>query len=336
MAAGSDGAMTHNEQSPGLLGLPGEGQRLAFGKAMAAAATGKILPPGSYGQKAVAPSGAITVPQAFVQDPIALGQPATSLLSVLPVQVQSSPQFAYLRQTVRTNNAAVVPEGTLKPTSIYSVILVEDQLDVIAHLSEPVPRYWLIDSPQLQQFLTNELTYGLSVAVEAKALLDIGATSGIQANAFSTSVLQTLLKSLTKCEVNAAAPAAAFVLHPADFENHPAGAAVRAGCRVSGRRGVRTAHPQIVGGAHRAVHCGHRRHRVDVRTRRRRHERRLARSGRAVVRDIQRRRLQQKPHQGQVRSPLRHKRLPAARCGEVSVQLITGRVPRAWRTVTVA
>src|SRR6478672_947786 len=210
--------MTHHTTGAPLLGLPGEGQRLAFGKAMAAAASTKILPPGSYGQKAVAPSGAVIVPQEFTPDPIPLGRPATSLLDVLPVQVQSSPQFAYLSQSVRTNNAAVVAEGAVKPASIYSVVLVQKALQVIAHLSEAVPRYWLIDSPQLQQFLEAEMLYGLQVGVEAKALADIAATSGIQLQTFSTSVLQTLLKSMTKCEVNSGAPASAFVLHPADFE----------------------------------------------------------------------------------------------------------------------
>jgi hypothetical protein len=54
--------MTHNTTAPALLGLPGDGQWLAFGKAMATAAATKIMPP-AYGQKAVAPSGAVVVPQ---------------------------------------------------------------------------------------------------------------------------------------------------------------------------------------------------------------------------------------------------------------------------------
>ena len=69
----------------------------------------------------------------------------------------------------------------------------------------------------MQQFLSNELTYGLSLAVEAMALSDIAGTSGIQANAYSTSVLQTLRKSVTKLEANGYPPAT-FVLHPSDWE----------------------------------------------------------------------------------------------------------------------
>jgi len=59
------------------LGLPGDGQRLAFGRKMADLAATKIMPSGSYGQKAVAPSGSVVVSQQFVADPVALGQPAT-------------------------------------------------------------------------------------------------------------------------------------------------------------------------------------------------------------------------------------------------------------------
>ena len=56
---------------------------------------------------------------------------------------------------------------------------VEHSLDVVAHISEAVPRYWFVDSPALQQFLTTELTYGLQVAIENAALATINATSGI-------------------------------------------------------------------------------------------------------------------------------------------------------------
>ena len=156
------------------------------------------MPPGTYGAKAVATGGAIVVPQQFVADPVALGQPPTSLLSVLPVIVQPSPQFAYLRQSVRTNNAAVVAEGAVKPTSVYTVVRIEDQLDVVAHLSEPLPRMWVADSPAIASFLGSELSHGLALAVEAMALADIAGTSGIQTNSYSTSILQTLRKSVDK------------------------------------------------------------------------------------------------------------------------------------------
>lgn len=64
----------------------------------------------------------------------------------MPVKVPGQPEFAYLRQTVRTNNAAVVAEGAAKSTSVYSLTRSEDKPDVVAHLSEGVPRYWFTDN----------------------------------------------------------------------------------------------------------------------------------------------------------------------------------------------
>ena len=126
----------------------------------------------------------------------------------------SSPEYAYLRQTVRTNTAAVVAEGATKPTSIYSVIRVEDKLVVVAHLSEGIPQYWLLDNSSLETFVDNELTYGLQVAVEAKVLTDINATSGIHTQSSATSVLTTLRKGITKLETAATPPAASCCTPP--------------------------------------------------------------------------------------------------------------------------
>jgi Phage capsid family len=124
------------------------------------------------------------------------------------------PQLSYLRQTVRTNLAAVVATGAQKPTSVYTVTRIENSLVVIAHLSEGIPRHWLIDAPALERFLDNELRYGLQTAVEAKVLSDINGTSGIQSQAYDTSVLATLRRGIQKLEV-AGYTASSFVLTPA-------------------------------------------------------------------------------------------------------------------------
>ena len=135
----------------------------------------------------------------------------------MPVKQHTTPEFAYLRQQTRTSNAAIVAEGGTKPTSVFSVTRIEDSLDVVAHLSEPVPRYWFVDSPALQQFLTTELTYRLQVAVEAAALATINATSGIMVQAYDTSVLATLRKSLTVVE-SQGYEAGFMLLNPGDWE----------------------------------------------------------------------------------------------------------------------
>ncbi len=187
--------------------------RLSF-KGLAGALARQIQPDGV---KALAPSGAAVVGQEFTADPVALGKPALSLLEVIPVVQHSSPEFAYLRQTTRTNNAAVVAAGALKPTSVYTVTRIENALVVIAHLSEGIPRHWLIDNTSLETFLDGELRYGLQAAVEAKVLADVNGTSGTQVVAYATSVLTTLRKGITKLET-AGYTASAFVLHPTDWE----------------------------------------------------------------------------------------------------------------------
>ena len=200
----------------GGAGGPLKGRRLSFkGGGMARQLAEQIRPGGQ--QKALSPSGSAVVGQTFVADPVALGKPALSLLDVVDVIEHSTPEFAYLRESTRTNNAAVVAPGALKPTSVYSVTRIENSLQVIAHLSEGIPRHWLLDNASLTTFLDSELNYGLQTAVEAKLLADINATSGIQSQVFATSVLASLRKAITKAEI-AGLTAASYVMHPVDFE----------------------------------------------------------------------------------------------------------------------
>ncbi len=128
------------------------------------------------------------------------------------------PEFSYLRQTTRQNNAAVVAAGALKPTNVYTVTKIEDSLEVIAHLSEGIPRHWLIDNASLEASLRNELEYGLRAAIQAKVLTDINGTSGIQTQAYATNLLATLRKGITKLEQAGYVARARFVLTPADWE----------------------------------------------------------------------------------------------------------------------
>ena len=208
-----------NDQFAGVMGPLGgssksdKSQRLSF-KGLGSQIAAKMLPDG---QKSLAPSGAVVTAQEFRPSPVELGKPAQSLLDVLPTQQHPSPEFAYLRQTVRTNAAAVVAEGDAKPESTYTVTRVENSLVVIAHLSEGVPRFWLLDNVALDRFIEAELQYGLGLAVEAKVLADVNGTSGIQTQAYATSVLTTIRKSLTKLETAGYSPAA-LVVHPLDWE----------------------------------------------------------------------------------------------------------------------
>jgi hypothetical protein len=111
----------------------------------------------------------------------------------------------------------VVNEGAVKPTSTYTIVPIDNTLSVIAHLSERVPKYWFDDAASLRPFMQEELAYGLRLAVESKVLADINGTSGIQTQAYATSPLVTIRKSLTKLEAAGHEPAA-MVLDPVDWE----------------------------------------------------------------------------------------------------------------------
>lgn len=188
------------------------GKFLSFGKSWSAkAATG-------LGQKALATGSPVFVDTELTVAPIPMGRPATSLLDILPVKQHGQPAYRYLRQSVRDNAAAVVAEGETKPTSTYTIVPIDGSLSVVAHLSEGVPRYWFVDAVELRKFVEQELAYGIQTAVESKVLADINGTSGIQTQAYATSPLVTLRKSLTKLEAFGFSPAG-IVLHPLDWES---------------------------------------------------------------------------------------------------------------------
>ncbi len=80
---------------------------------------------------------------------------------------------------------------------------VANSLVVVAHLSEGDSALLADRSGQsLETFISSELEFGLRIAVEAKVLADVNSTSGIQTQAYATSVLATIRKSITKLEVS--------------------------------------------------------------------------------------------------------------------------------------
>lgn len=134
--------------------------------------------------------------------------------------------YSFLRQTVRENNAAPVPDGALKPTSLYTLEEVEGRYRVIAHLSEPVPQRFFHDDDSLGTFLAREMANGLAEELEAQALNGDGvgenftgilSTSGIQAQAYDTDLFTTTRKALTKLQAYGVAPTA-WALNPMDAE----------------------------------------------------------------------------------------------------------------------
>ncbi|MFZ2512740.1 MAG: phage major capsid protein [Gordonia sp. (in: high G+C Gram-positive bacteria)] len=192
----------------------------------------------TFGQKSMNLVGASDViVTAFAQTP----EKPVELLDVLPVVGLrtstpakdgdlavggSGATFRYLRQTLRTNNAAPVAPGAAKPVSKYGITPVDSALQVIAHLTEEIDKYTLRDVPGLTQFLTNELLFGLRASLEhqiingtgtAPQLSGILGTTGIQTQAAGTDIALTVRSSITKLETEGYAPSA-IVLSPADWE----------------------------------------------------------------------------------------------------------------------
>ena len=134
--------------------------------------------------------------------------------------------YSFLRQTVRENNAAPVPDGAQKPTSLYTLEEVEGRYRVIAHLSEPVPQRYFHDDASLGTFLATEMANGLEDELQAQALNGDGTgenftgilhTSGIQAQAWAGDLFKTTRQALTKLQVYGIAPTA-WALNPVDAE----------------------------------------------------------------------------------------------------------------------
>lgn len=203
------------------------------GHILLAGAPGKVTAKGTArqilqarGTKAFVTPGAITSTVPLLpQGPIELGKVPTSIIDVMRATAHEQPTWRYLRQTVQTNNAAIVAPGGVKPTSVVTVDDVDASLQVFAHLSEYVDEFLLRDNDQLSQFLGTQLLYMLQRKVEDEVLNGAGTaghlmgilnTSGIQTQAFATDKLVTLRTAALKLE-NLGYSADVFVVNNADW-----------------------------------------------------------------------------------------------------------------------
>ncbi len=92
------------------------------------------------------------------------------LLTVMPIDTGS---VDYPKQSVRTNNAAPVAEGTTKPYSNYGWTRATAPVRTIAHLAK-LTRQALDDAPRLQAEVDAEMRYGLALAEDSQILLGDG------------------------------------------------------------------------------------------------------------------------------------------------------------------
>ena len=215
-----NGMVPQEQLSPSgaFLGAPTDGKRLTFTAKMVADAAAKMVPNG-IDAKAVAPSGnVLQVGQEFSPSPIAMGKPANTFLAALPVRAHSVPtwkvhaavgahqQRRCRRRRCSQTHVGLQPQRGRRITGRHRAPQ-RGHAQILAGHNDSV-----------QQWLTNELIYGLQLAIEAKALADVNGTSGLQTQAYSTSVLETLRRSITKVEVAGYTPEY-FLLHPTDWQD---------------------------------------------------------------------------------------------------------------------
>lgn len=184
--------------------------------------------PGGHHRKALAVAGSVTVPTTLDGTVIREGERPSLVRALLPVQVlTATDRFGWMQQTVSQTNAAPVPRGGLKPTSVYSVTRREDRVRVIAHLSEPVDRIDLEDSAGLSEFIDAEMRQGVIYASEDQLVSGDGIgenlhgflnTEGTTAQPFAGDVLGTLRRALTTQQVLRNVPSA-WVLSPLDWQD---------------------------------------------------------------------------------------------------------------------
>lgn len=182
---------------------------------------------GPFVKKALIPSGSVTADfdGRAINDPMA----TFSIFAAVNSRQVDTPAGTYLRQTLRTNNAAPVVAGELKPISLYGLEPATWAIATIAHLTEPIKIQWLDDYPVLEQFLGQELAYGVDEAIsdfilnggdaeDGSTVTGLLNTSGIVQTSFSSSKLHTIRKAIGELDV-AGVTATGIILNPADWES---------------------------------------------------------------------------------------------------------------------
>jgi HK97 family phage major capsid protein len=147
--------------------------------------------------------------------------------SLLTVIQTASGSVDYARQTTRTNNAAVVAEAALKPTSTYVWEQVNAAVRTVAHLAK-LTRQAIDDAVQLRGEVDSEMRYGLALAEEGELLSGDGTgqhLTGLIPNATAyapvlsladLTMIDVLRLALLQAEL-ALYPSDGIVLNPADW-----------------------------------------------------------------------------------------------------------------------
>jgi HK97 family phage major capsid protein len=170
------------------------------------------------GQKAITVAQAGTAWSMRDSEVVTLPRRVITLRQLLNVVQTSSASIDYARQTTRTNNAAVVAEGALKPTSAYVWEQVNAAVRTIAHITK-ITRQALDDAVQLQGEVDSEMRYGLELAEESEVLNGDGTgqhLTGLIPNATAYAAPITIADATKIDVIRIAFLQAELALYPAD------------------------------------------------------------------------------------------------------------------------
>jgi HK97 family phage major capsid protein len=186
------------------------GEKFSLNAASFKAAAGEFTKQASkqatqFGAKAVFSGAAYTV-QLGSNGILPLGRTTASVSEAINSEFIDGRHYEFLRQATRANNAALVAEGALKPTSTMGLELIEGTTKVTAHLSEPVDVFMLQDINTLAAFVQAELTGGLLSALDQQVVTGLVNAVGIQTQAFATDVLTTIRNAITKARLAGYSP----------------------------------------------------------------------------------------------------------------------------------
>jgi HK97 family phage major capsid protein len=177
--------------------------------------------------KAVISGGSI-VPATFDELIRKLPQRQLRLRNLIRMASADADVVSFLQQTVFTNNAAPVALGALKPTTVLTVQRVDQSVQTIAHLSEPIDRALLMDASQLAQFVDDQLILGVLLAEENQIVNGNGTTPNLRGVLNTSGVLtqargadtgmDAIFKAVTQVRANFFEPTG-ILIHPTDWQN---------------------------------------------------------------------------------------------------------------------
>jgi HK97 family phage major capsid protein len=197
-----------------------------------------LLQGGPGGAKALVTGGSDTSAGSLIQTQfigLQVGAEAFSrplmLRDLVTAGTTQSDLVEYVRVTSMTNNAAPTAEATttangIKPESGLTTLRVQAPVRTLAHWL-PITKRAMSDAAQVLTLIDGFLQFGLEEELEDQMVsgdglgenfTGIAATSGVQAQAYDTSLLVTLRKAKTKVRTIGRSIPTGYVINPLDVE----------------------------------------------------------------------------------------------------------------------